>query len=127
ALDAVRVERQPGLASGERTVRRRDLLAADGGADLAPERADAVGRDVELRSEALGLSAILGESLLALESTDSLDPGVDLVFVERAPRAASTGTRWPHVLGECACPRCLPESARGPAGPVAGTGPGARD
>ncbi len=55
AFDALRVERESRLAGGERTVRRRDLLAADGGADLAPQRSNAVGSDVELRSEALCL------------------------------------------------------------------------
>jgi hypothetical protein len=36
------VEREPGLTSSERKVRRRDPLTAHRGADLAPERSDAV-------------------------------------------------------------------------------------
>jgi hypothetical protein len=82
----------PTLSSGERTVRGRDLLAADRRADLAPGRGDAIGPDTELRSEALGVLSVLGESFLALESAESFDPGVDLVVVERAswPAAART-------------------------------------
>jgi hypothetical protein len=84
AFDAVGVEREPGLTCGQRTIRRRDLLAADRSADHAPERSDTIGLDVEPWTQALGLSPILGESLLALESARPLDPGIDLVVVERA-------------------------------------------